>query len=83
MLAAVDFVTVNMLKLLDRICRTNDPYSVVLRRKKLPMGLLQEPDKVTAKLAEFVGSSTAFIAAVRRDSWWYTYILELKALPNY
>ena len=26
--------------------RTNDPYSVVLRRKKLPMGLLQEPEKV-------------------------------------
>lgn len=26
--------------------RSTDPYSVVLRRKKLPMGLLQEPDKV-------------------------------------
>ncbi|CAM9290266.1 unnamed protein product [Pylaiella littoralis] len=27
--------------------RSTDPYSVVLRRKKLPMGLLQEPDKVS------------------------------------
>lgn len=27
--------------------RSTDPYNVILRRKKLPMGLLQEPDKVS------------------------------------
>ena len=64
------------------MCRTNDPYSVVLRRKKLPMGLLQEPDKVTIKLEVFVAPSTAF-TAVRRDSVGYTCLLVLKAFPSY
>ncbi|CAM9494260.1 unnamed protein product [Ectocarpus sp. 8 AP-2014] len=47
--------------------RSTDPYSVVLRRKKLPMGLLQEPDKVSRmNLLETEGYSDVLANGRRR-----------------